>query len=262
MARINRLKINAFFWGSAVLALTVSMTSAPPAGLAQETSPVLDAEQSEAIEGLVRQYLLDHPEVIVEALQAYEQRRQAEEAARQREALAAEADALFKDPDSPVIGNPGGDVTLVEFFDYRCTYCKRMTDVLAQLIDDDPKLRVVMKEFPILSEESMMAARAALAAARQGKYESFHFALMEKGGALTEDEIMAIAESVGLDEARLRTDMADPQIEAALRRNYATAERIGVSGTPAFIVGDTMLPGAVPLEQLKAIIAEARAKSS
>lgn len=261
MVRINFLKIKRFFWSCAVLALAAGAMAAPRAGLAQETPPVLDAEQSEAIEALVRQYLLDHPEVIVEALQAYERRQQAAEAERQHQALTAEAETLFNDPAAPVLGNPEGDVTLVEFFDYRCPYCKRMTGILTQLIDDDPKLRVVMKEFPILSQESIFAARAALAAERQGKYESFHFALMENGGGFTEDEIMAVAESVGLDESQLRADMADPQIEAALRRNHGTAEKIGVSGTPAFIVGDTLLPGAVSLEQLKALIAEARAKA-
>jgi protein-disulfide isomerase len=262
MGRIKRLKIITFFWALAVVAGAAGSAALPRAGLAQETPPALSAEQNEAIEALVRQYLLEHPEVIVEALQAYEQRQQAAEAERQREALVAEADALINDPDAPVIGNPQGDITLVEFFDYRCPYCKRMTDILAQLMDEDPELRVVMKEFPILSQESIVAARAALAAERQGKYESFHFALMENGGGFTEEEIMAVADSVGLDEEQLRADMADPKIEAALRRNYATAEKIGVSGTPAFIVGDTLLPGAVSLEQLKALIAEARAKAS
>lgn len=261
MIRTNWLKLKKFFWGCAVLALAAGAIAAPRAGVAQEAPPVLNAEQSEAIEALVRQYLLDHPEVIVEALQAYERRQQAAEAERQREALTAEAETLLNDPAAPVLGNPEGDVTLVEFFDYRCPYCKRMTSILAKLIEDDPELRVVMKEFPILSQESIFAARAALAAARQGKYESFHFALMENGGGFTEDEVMAVAESVGLDESQLRADMADPEIEAALRRNHGTAEKIGVSVTPAFIVGDTLLPGAVSLEQLKALIAEARAKA-
>jgi len=233
-----------------------------PAAMAQEKPPVFDATQSEAIEAVVKQYLLDHPEVLVEALQLYEQRQQAAEAERLKTALTAEAEALTQDPAAPVIGNPDGDVTLVEFFDYRCPYCKRMTDTLAQLIREDPNLRLVMKEYPILSQESVNAARAALAAQRQGKYESFHFALMEGGGGFTDDEIMAVAESVGLDVAQLQADMQDSEIEAALRRNHSLAERVGVSGTPAFIVGDTLLPGATSLEQLRALIAEARAKAS
>lgn len=232
-----------------------------PAAEAQE-KPAFDAAESEAIEAVIKQYLLDHPEVLVEALQLYEQRQQAAEAERQKAALIAEAEALTQDPATPVIGNPEGDVTLVEFFDYRCPYCKRMTDTLAQLVEEDPNLRLAMKEYPILSQESLNAARAALAAQRQGKYESFHFALMEGGGDFTDEEIMAVAEGVGLDIAQLKADMQDPEIEAALRRNHSLAESVGVSGTPAFIVGDTLVPGATSLEQLRAMIAEARAKAS
>jgi protein-disulfide isomerase len=247
---------------STALLLAFAGIAAAPAARAQEKPSVFDAEQSEAIGELVRQYILDHPEVLLEALQIYEQRQQAAAAERQQAALTAEVEALTRDPGAPVIGNPAGDVTLVEFFDYRCPYCKQMTDTLAQLIEEDPNLRLVMKEFPILSAESLMAARAALAAQNQGKYESFHFALMEGGGGFTEDEIMAVADSVGLDVAQLQADMQDPEIEAALRRNNSLAERIGVTGTPAFVVGDTLLTGATSLEQLRALIAEARAKAS
>lgn len=241
--------------------LAFGMLAGAPAAQAQEKPP-FDAAESEAIEAVVKQYLLDHPEVLVEALHLYEQRQQAAEAERRKAALVAEAEALTEDPAAPVIGNPEGDVTLVEFFDYRCPYCKQMTETLAQLIEEDPNLRLVMKEYPILSQESLNAARAALAAQRQGKYEAFHFALMEGGGGFTDDEIMAVAESVGLDVAQLQADMQDAEIEAALRRNHSLAERVGVSGTPAFIVGDTLLPGATSLEQLRALIAAARAKAS
>ena len=260
MARTNKLKSNAFLCAIAALALTAAVALAPRGSLAQE-QPAFDAQQTEALEKLVRDYLLAHPEVVVEALQTYEQRQKAAEAERQRAAITTEAEALKNDPDAPVLGNPDGDVTLVEFFDYRCPYCKRMTDTLAQLIEEDPDLRVVMKEFPILSKESAVAARAALAAMRQEKYESFHFALMEGGGTFTDDEIMAVAEAVGLDEAQLRADMQDPAIDAALRRNHAVAGKVGITGTPAFIIGDTLLPGAVGIEQLRALIAEARAKA-
>src|SRR3546814_6450784 len=126
----------------------------------------------------------------------------------QTAAIAALADQLTGDPRDPVSGNPQGDVTLVEFFDYRCPYCKRMTETLAQAIEEDPGLRVVMKEFPILSAESVQAARAAMAALRQGagKYEDFHFALMAGGGGFSEQEILALAESVGLDGDGLRSE--------------------------------------------------------
>ncbi|GAB4373931.1 MAG: DsbA family protein [Kiloniellaceae bacterium] len=248
------------------IALALGLAALPPAAQAQQAPAVpgdpLAGLPKEAIEQLVRDYLLAHPEVVVEALQRYDRQQQALEAERLKEALAAHAQALTRDPGDPVIGNPEGDVTLVEFFDYRCPYCKRMTDTLAQLVKEDPKLRVVMKEFPILSRESGQAARAALAAERQGKYEAFHFALMENGGGFTDDEILAVAESVGLDTAKLLSDMQDPDITAVLRRVNALAEAIGITGTPAFVIGDTMIPGATSLEALRQKIAEARAKAS
>jgi protein-disulfide isomerase len=256
------LKQKDFLRNAAALTLLAGLAGAPQAVLGQEAAPSFDAKQNEAIEAVVRQYLLDHPEVVVEALQLYEQRQQAAEAERRKTAILALADQLTADPADPVIGNPEGDVTLVEFFDYRCPYCRQMTDTLAQLIDEDPRLRVVMKEFPILSRESVLAARAAMAAQRQGKYEAFHFALMENGGGFSEDEILAVADSVGLDTERLSGEMQDPAIEAVLRNNHALAEKLGITGTPAFVIGDTMVPGAVSLDELRAKIAEARAKAS
>jgi protein-disulfide isomerase len=260
MAKSKIMKKKDFLRAAAALALALGLAAAPQAGSAQDAQPPFDATQSEAIEALVRQYILEHPEVVVEALQRYEQQQRAAEAERQAAAIVALADQLSADPRDPVIGNPDGDVTLVEFFDYRCGFCKRMTGVLTQLVDEDPNLRVVMKEFPILSRESGQAARAALAGLRQGKYEAFHFALME-GGALTDDEILVIAASVGLDTDELQDAMQDPAIGAALRDNLALAEKIGITGTPAFIVGNTLVPGAVSIEELRAKIAAARAKS-
>jgi protein-disulfide isomerase len=261
MAKSKVMKKKDLLRAAVALALALGLAAAPQAGSAQDAQPPFDATQSEAIEALVRQYILEHPEVVVEALHRYEQQQQAAEAERQAAAIVALADQLSADPRDPVIGNPDGDVTLVEFFDYRCGYCKRMTGTLAQLIEEDPQLRVVMKEFPILSQESVEGARAAIAALRQGKYEAFHFALMEGGGGLSEMEILAIADSVGLDSAQLQSDMQDPEIEAVLRGNHALAERIGITGTPAFIVGNTLIPGAVSLEDLRAKIAAARARS-
>ncbi|WP_340117294.1 DsbA family protein [Pelagibius sp. 7325] len=260
------LKTNAFLRSRKIpllaMALALGLAALPQAPRAQEAASPLAGMEKEAVEQLVREYLLAHPEVVVEALQRYEQQQQALEAERLKEALDAAGPALVADPADPVLGNPDGDVTLVEFFDYRCPYCKRMTDTLAALIKEDSNLRVVMKEFPILSRESVQAARAALAAERQGKYEAFHFALMENGGSFTDDEILAVAESVGLDAEALQKDMQDPSITAALQRTNALAESIGITGTPAFVIGDTMIPGATSLEALRAQIAEIRAKAS
>jgi len=261
MLKANTLRIKNFLPACIALALAASL-ALPRVGLTQDAKAVFDAGQTEAIERLIHDYLLAHPEVLVEALHSYEQRQQAAETDRLRAAVVAEAAALNEDPAAPVLGNPEGDVTLVEFFDYRCPYCKRMTGIIDELIQSDPNLRLVMKEFPILSRESVQAARAALAAGKQEKYQAFHFALMEDGGSFTDDEIMAVAAAVGLDVARLRSDMQDPEIEAALRRTHGLAQKIGITGTPAFVVGDTILPGAVSIEQLRSLIAEARAKAS
>lgn len=218
--------------------------------------------QREAIEEIIREYLLKNPEVIVESLENAREQQAQQEAERVRAVLQESREELVNDPRSPVGGNPKGDVTIVEFFDYRCPYCKRVSGTLVQLMEEDPKLRVVMKEFPILSQESVQAARAGLAAARQGKYHSFHFALMDKGGSFSDQEIFAVAQSVGLDVERLRADMQDPAIESTLRRVHRLAGKLGISGTPAFVIGDTLVPGAVGLEQLRALVAEARAQQS
>lgn len=253
---------NPFQRPGAALVLAAGLVAAAPVltpAWAQDSTTPFDARQKEAIEALVRQYILDHPEVVVETLQRYEQQRQAAEAERQRAALATLAAELSADPRDPVIGNPQGDVTLVEFFDYRCPYCKRASATLAQLIEEDPKLRVVMKEFPILSRESEKAARAALAARKQGKYEAFHFALMSGGGGFTDEEILMVAEQVGLDIATLVQAMREPATDALLRDVKVLAEKIGITGTPAFIIGNTLIPGAVGIEELRAQVAAARA---
>ncbi len=243
------------------LALAV-IVGAPQSSRAEDSSDVLDPTQTEAFQKLVRDYLLANPEVIVEALETYQQRQNEAEAERRRAALIAHAKALNEDPLSPVLGNPQGDITVVEFFDYRCPYCRQVADALQDLVAEDPKVRLVMKEYPILSQESVEAARAALAAVRQDQYESFHFALMERGGSMSEAEVMGVAQSVGLDVERLKRDMQSADVEEALRRNYALAETIGVTGTPAMVIGTTLVPGAVSLERLRQLVAEARAKAS
>ncbi len=167
-------------------------------------------------------------------------------------------DELLSDSASPVGGNPDGDVTVVEFFDYQCPYCKRIFPSIQALLAEDRNLRYVFKEFPILGKESIFAARAALAAQRQGKYLEFHAALMPAKGKLTETRVMRLAESVGLDVDRLRRDMADGTIDAMIRRNLDLADGLGIFSTPVFIIGDTQVPGAVEVDTLKTLIARAR----
>ena len=221
-----------------------------------------DGEEAEAIEEIVRQYLMEHPEVIVDAIRQYQERERLAEEERQREAIIASLAELKSDPASPVLGNPDGDVVLVEFFDYRCPYCKVTAPRIQALIDEDPNLKVVMKEFPILSEQSLEGARAALAAGRQNKYAEYHFALMQNPGDLSERHLRRIAQQVGVDEDQLIADMRLDEIQEAIERNHRLARAIGVRGTPAFVVGDTLVPGAVEVERLRELISATRNEAS
>ena len=231
----------------------------PTGSQAQETSaPGADP----ALEQAIHDYILAHPEVIAESLQKFQQ--QQEQAQKQAHAQAVKdlKPKLVNEPASPVLGNPAGDVTVVEFLDYRCPYCKAMHQSIADMIAADGNVRVVVKEFPILGDDSLFAARAALAAGKQGKYSEMHTALMTFKGKLSAKDIENIALGLALDVAKLKEDMAAPEVDQELQQNYNLAETLGINGTPAFIIGDTLIPGAIKLEDLKAHIAKARAEPS
>lgn len=217
------------------------------------------AKQREATETIVREYLLKNPEIIREALIVLQQR---EELAKRQAAAAAlkdREDELLHDPDSPIGGNPKGDITIVEFFDYNCGYCKRVAPTVDALIKNDPNIRVVYKEYAILGPPSVLAAKAALAARRQGKYHEFHDALM-KGGRAGQSSVQKIAARLGIDHDRLKKDMEDPALDAMIRKNYRLADALGIAGTPAFVIGDQVVPGAIGPDQFAAIIREQRAR--
>jgi len=206
----------------------------------------------------VREFLLNNPEVIVEAMQILQERQRAAEAENLKRAIAARRDDLLGDPDAPVGGNPSGDVTLVEFFDYNCPYCRRVAPTVVELEEADPDLRLVYKEFPILGPGSTFAARAALASRKQGKYLAFHNALMQAREQLAKDQVKKIAAAVGLDTDRLQEDMNDPAIEQTIQRNLDLANALGITGTPSFVIGDQVVPGAADLRTLQRMIAHAR----
>jgi protein-disulfide isomerase len=213
-----------------------------------------------AIEEIVREYLLKHPEVIIQSIQGMQERQRASEEQQAVQRLAAREGDLLRDASAPVGGNPAGDVTLVEFFDYRCSYCRSVADTVVKLVESDPGLRLVYKELPILGPDSLLAARAALAAHMQGKYGPFHRALMSAPEPFTVEAVAKIATGAGLDPDRLRKDMELPDVQAAIQRNLALAQDLGITGTPTFVVGSQVVPGAVSLEVLKGLIARARAK--
>jgi len=211
-----------------------------------------------AVEQIVHDYLLSHPDVLLQALQAAEDKANKDAEEKGHAALTKRYEELVADARDPSIGNPKGDVTVIEFFDYRCPYCKQVAPALLTLVTDDKQLRIVFKEFPILGADSKFAARAALGALKQGRYQDFHMALMKTKGQLNEEAILGVAQSVGLDIARLKTDMNAPEAEAVLKHNFELGDALNIKGTPAFIVGGEVIPGAVDIDTLKKKIAAAR----
>jgi protein-disulfide isomerase len=227
------------------------------AGLPAHSAEV-PAAQRQAIEEIIHDYLTQNPEVVVEALRNAKEKLQRDAEAKAEKALNDRRSEIFDDPATPVGGDAEGDVTIVEFFDYRCPYCKQVEPSLEALLKEDHKLRFVYKEMPVLGAPSVAAAHAALAAQRQGKYEAFHTAMMAAKGQITEDTVLKVADSVGLDIDRLKQDMTAPDIEEAIKKNLALAEALNITGTPGFIIGGKIVTGALDLDALKNRIADAR----
>jgi protein-disulfide isomerase len=213
------------------------------------------ATQRGEVERIVREYLVAHPEVLQEAMTELDKRQTAAEAAKHKAAVKQYSEALFKSPRQVVLGNPDGNVTFVEFFDYNCGYCKRAMDDMLTLLKDDPKLKVVLKEFPVLGPGSVEAARVAVAVRMQDKtgkkYLEFHQKLLGGRGQADKARALAVAKDVGLDMGRLDKDMASPEVKATLEENFKLAEALGLNGTPSYVIGDNVVIGAVGLEALK-----------
>jgi protein-disulfide isomerase len=249
------MSIRRLVWPVMCCFVVLAALPLPRAGAA-EVAP----EHRRAIEGVIHDYLLQHPDVLIEALRAAEEKLKSDSGGKAKQALAARRKEIFDDPETPIGGNPKGDVTLVEFFDYRCPYCKQVRPRLQELLAGDRELRIAYKEFPILGAVSVTAARAALAAQRQGKYEAFHSAMMAASGQITDDAVYQVAKTVGLDIDRLKRDMSAPQIETALKANQALADALDIHGTPGFVIGEQIVPGAIELSSLKELVAGARHK--
>jgi protein-disulfide isomerase len=249
------MRLSGFRGAALGLPLAALAAVAAPPPLAADT---FSAEQRRAIEAIVRDYLMKNPDVMLDVLEAAKEKIGNEERAQRTKVLAERRRDIFEDPNAPVAGNPQGDVTLVEFFDYRCPYCKQVAPAIEALLGEDKQLRVVYKEFPVLGPESVTAARAALAARRQGKYEALHHALISMKGQISEAAILDAAKSVGLDVVRLKRDMAAPEIDAMLQANHQLAAALDIRGTPGFVIGDEIVPGAVGLDSLRQLITAAR----
>ncbi|MCC3860901.1 DsbA family protein [Pseudemcibacter aquimaris] len=208
----------------------------------------LDKEQ---VNAMIRDYILTNPEIIPDAIEVLRARQNAN-------ALLESEELLYNDGYSHIEGNPDGDITIVEFYDYNCGYCKQVPEDLARLLEEDGNIRVIFKELPILAESSEYASIAAMAAQKQGKFMDFHNALMQNRRQLTEELILEIARDSGIDEEQLLQDMADPEIEANIMKNKYLVQNLGISGTPGFIIGTQVIPGYIPFDRLKDIVAEER----
>jgi protein-disulfide isomerase len=238
---INGLRITA----ALALVLVASCGAGDPAAR-------IDTKDRAAIEAIVRDYILKHPEIIPEAINGMQSRDIAKLLASNR----AEIETPFP---GAIAGNPKGDVTLVEFFDYACPYCRAAQADVAKLVADDPKLRVVYRDFPVLSEASGDAAMASLSAASQGKYLAFHDRMFDTSGKVDRERTIAMVRAAGLNELRTAKDLTSPALKAVIAKNIDLGRALGLTGTPSFVIGDRILSGAVGYAKLAEAIAAARA---
>jgi protein-disulfide isomerase len=242
-----------------ISALALTFALAAPA-VATDLEALTQAER-EAFRAEVRSYLLENPEVLMEAISVLEQRQAEAEVERDAMAVAANADALFSSAYDVVLGNPDGDVTVVEFMDYRCGYCRRAHPEVMDLLEFDRNIRLVVKEFPILGEQSVLASRFAIAtriALGDAAYVDMHNALMEMRGDVTQPALMALAEDEGLDSAAIAASLGDPVVQDTIEYNRSLAQRLQISGTPSFVFGDQLVRGYVPIDGMLEIVASLR----
>mgnify|MGYP001825410141 CR=1 FL=1 len=241
-------------------AAAIAVLVAQSVAHADEHATIFDERETKAIESVVTDYLIENPEIIMRALQVLQEREQEAEAEQARLAMAAYRDQMENDPASPVGGNPQGDVTIVEFFDYRCTYCKAVAPDVAKLLESDGNIRMVYKEWPILGPESEFASRAALAAHMQDKYFEFHDVVMSQK-QVNEASVISAAEELGIDIGRLRADMDAPEVKEQISATMSLANAIGINGTPAFAIGDQLARGAISLSQMRELVDQARTRA-
>ena len=220
---------------------------------------IADGMDEDRIKELVLEAIRENPGIVFEAAQLFEQQQQALQAQAAAQVFDTEKATLENDPNAPVLGNPDGDVTVVEFFDYNCPYCRRVKPEMEALLAADPNVRVVYREWPILGDGSVFAARAALASRNQGKYEEFHWAMMQLKERAEEASILRTAEDIGLDVAQLRHDMNGPEIEEHIQTSMRLAQSLGFSGTPSFVIGDSLAPGLIQADQMIELVDQARA---
>ncbi len=243
-------------------ALALAIGLAAPAFAEDFQIGAMTDDERSAFGEAVRAYLLENPQVIMEAVAVLERRDAAEQVANDAALIATNREAIFNDPMSYIGGNPDGDVTFVEFVDYKCGYCRKAFPELQALLEADGNIRIIYKEFPILGEESLLASRFAVSAKLIGgdaAYGPLHDALMTMRGNMTEDSLVALAGELGIDGDAVLAGMTDPEVDAVLGENHALASRLQISGTPTFVIGEQLVRGYVPLDAMTQVVAELRA---
>ncbi|MEM7176255.1 MAG: DsbA family protein [Pseudomonadota bacterium] len=250
-----------FLSSASIICLGAVLAGPALAQQASTTAPsALDVAERQQLRDEVRAYLLENPEVIMEALQVLEERRELQAKQSDLDTLATNQAAIYDDGHSFVAGNPEGDVTIVEFSDYRCGYCKKAHPEITKLLKSDPNIRLIVKEFPILGPDSIAAGRMALAALAVDpkKFNELHEALIAYPGSLTEEVAYRIAENAGYAAETLKEAAESDETSRKLEENYRLAQELGLRGTPSFIIGDEVIRGYVPAEDMEIIISETR----
>lgn len=223
--------------------LAVGQSTPQPTASSPATS-AFTPEQRKELATLIKEILTNNPEILLEAQNALEAKMDKIQADRMAVAIKEHASELFRPAASPVVGNPKGDVPVIEFFDYNCGFCKKAFSDVAKLVDKDKKVRLILKEFPILAKGSEEASKVALAAKLQGKYWEFHRAMLQNQGQANEASALKVAEKLGLDMVRLKKDMVSPEVKKEIDDTRELANKMGIQGTPHFIVGEHIVPGA------------------
>lgn len=236
-----------------------------PAGpvTAGDTLDPLDMDQRKEIDTLIHNYIMQHPEVILESIQRLREKEEMAGQASATQNLIQASDAIYNDPLSPIGGNPDGSVTIVEFFDYRCGYCKRVFPAIEEILAEDKDIKIVFKEFPILGEDSVLASRAALATWFNwpDQYHKFHTELMSSRGSLNQNKVFELASIAGIDVTALKAAMKDEKVDEAIARTMKLAEFLDINGTPGFIIGNELIPGAIDIDAIRSLIEQARNNS-
>jgi protein-disulfide isomerase len=261
------MNLNKDLFNVVVAAAVAAVTAAGTSYLVLRYAPLgmgpgpVSADQAR-VEQITRDYLTKNPGVLVEMATELDKRQAAKQTAQQQNVISENADALFRSPLSHVAGNPNGDVSVVEFFDYNCPYCRRALPNVVKLVNDDGKVRLVLKELPILSDDSVEAAKLALASNKQGKYFEMHQKLLSEPGRADKEKALGIAKELGLDVDQLQKDAEDPDIKKALDEAKDLANKLNLKGTPLYLIGDRVVSGAPDdlFDQLKAKVAEIREK--